>query len=257
MLTLVQSCSFGKMQKNDPPLAGASVDSTLKGVKSEAPLPILNLRKSGLKNLSLRAGITFDMPELSAAASADMRIASGDSISLVITGPLGISFGRLFATPDRFSFYNMMESVLFEGTPSSENLRKAAKMNISYGDLVSLIRAEQAGSPNDYILQKNYSGSGRLFKNILPDSTAEFLLTDSKMMRIDQYQRKNISNETVLNVFYKDYKEIDGFSMPTTIVIKFAKGTITISDIEYAINPAYDKPFSFKIPKSAKIIRMD
>ena len=91
-------------------------------------------------NVRIKASINFKFPELSNSANAVIEMAKRDSILVTITGPFGISVGRLYANPNEFIMNNNLQNITFTGNPTEKNIMQIANIPLSFNDLMSILR---------------------------------------------------------------------------------------------------------------------
>lgn len=72
--------------------------------------------QTSVRTLDGTANITLDTPEYSGKFSADVLLQGNDSLLLTVTGPLGLRVGKVFATGERFVFYNQVMNQFMVGT---------------------------------------------------------------------------------------------------------------------------------------------
>lgn len=71
--------------------------------------------QASLQSLDGTANITLDTPEYSGKFNADVLLQGSDSLLLTVTGPLGLRVGKVFATGERFVFYNQIMNQFMVG----------------------------------------------------------------------------------------------------------------------------------------------
>ncbi|MFH1051973.1 MAG: DUF4292 domain-containing protein [bacterium] len=216
-------------------------------------------RNKEYKNLSFKSNISVVMKDMSNMASANINMAYSDSISMSLFGPFGIPFGKLYATKSNVVFYNIMTNQVLEGKPSSENMRTAVFLPLSYEDFIRLIRCETPGEPKDFIFDKNLNDDEILFKNISNPEYIEYAVLSNKDKIITQYQRKQADGTLLIHVFYTDYLKSNGIDFAQKQLYKFPEMDInvTMEIKDLIINGTFDKPFSFNIPSNIDRIKLD
>lgn len=211
-------------------------------------------RNLDLKNLSLKGSISATFDGSSQSGSFKLLIAGVDSISMIISGPLGITVGKLFATSDKFVFYNVFNDEALTGSPTEEGLKRAVNLPLAYSDFVRLARAETPFDPDLYVKQESggelykYSGAGFAdFASL--NETAE----------LGVYQRGQAGSVTIFNANFKDYVWRGARRFPEKLVLSFPglKAEIVLEIDDAKFNETFDKPFSFNIPKSVKTYKVD
>jgi len=234
--------------------------STVKKTKDLSGISVLPQHKENLKTLNLTAKLIPTFKDFNNTVLSKIKISGIDSMSMSIIGPMGITVGKMYSRSDYFIFYSTFENTAYEGNPSADNLKKAARMPISFEDYVHLIRCEPPGNPSDYLLAHEDSGNPKkLFRNESDESYVEYALFSSSDNSLVQYQRKLRDGTLVLSAFFRDYEEFGGFRLARTIQMKFPEleGMITMEFENIEVNKHSDEPYSFKIPPSVKRNRMD
>ncbi len=216
-------------------------------------------RNIEFRNLSLKSNISVVMKEMSNMATANINMAYSDSISMSLFGPFGIPFGKLYATKSNVVFYNIMTNQVLEGKPSSENMRTAVFLPLSYEDFIRLIRCETPGEPKDFIYDKYLNDDEILFKNNSNPEYIEYAVLSNKDKVITQYQRKQIDGTMILHVFYTDYTKNNNIDFAQKQQYKFPEMdvNVTMEIRDLIINGTFEKPFSFNIPANIDRIKLD
>ncbi|ROL59610.1 DUF4292 domain-containing protein [Bacteroidetes/Chlorobi group bacterium ChocPot_Mid] len=216
-------------------------------------------RNTKFKDLSVKSSISASMKDQSMMASANMMLAQMDSISMNLSGPFGIPFGKLYATKDYVLFYNIMTNQVLEGKPTPENMRTAVFLPLSYEDFIRLIRCETPGEPQDFVFEKNLNDDEILFKNSKNPKYIEFAVLSKSNKVITQYQRKDADGTLILHVFYMNYTKNNGIDFSQKQLYKFPEldVNLTLEITELKINPVFEKPFSFSIPANIDRIKLD
>ena len=212
-----------------------------------------------LINLTMNGSINSTINGESLSGQFKLMIASTDSISMIIYGPLGVTVGKLFSTQKYFLYFNVLNNEAIEGTPSEDNLNKALQLPLSFSEIVRLFRSETPGDPNDFIKDNTFeSNSETLFKNLSKHEKVEFALF-SENKNLNQYQQKMKNGKLILNTYYQDYRNFNDFNLAQIIIFKFPEmnADINIRIEKYSINEKFEKPFSFSLPKSINRLNLD
>ncbi len=235
----------------------AIVISSCKSTKTTTEFP-MGKRLTSIENMQFVAKINPRFPDFSQPFSARLKIANFDSLSMTATGPFGMAVGRLYADANNFIFHNIFENTIYQGKPNSENLSKAANLNLSFIDLLSLLRGEPPGDFSEFRLF-NKKDEQLIYIRTKGNEFAEFVVISEKNNKLLQYQRKNQNDEVELNVFFSDFKRIDGIDIANKITLDFpiinGKMEIELENIE--LNKQLAGEFRFSIPNSAKLINLE
>lgn len=212
--------------------------------------------------LFMRVKIKPDLKDMSQNVAANVYLSKLDSFGIEIFGPFGISVGKLFSDEHSFMFFNTFENKAYTGTPSAENLKKVSGLDFSFSDLIKILRLSAPTDVSEFELDKSYENE----QNALFTSSTgepEFLLVSETTGNIVRYQRKNKNDETIMNIFYKDYKTFENkdsknFSKPSEITVQLPQeeGSIKIEIDEYkelqkSVN------FGFKVPSNIEVVNVD
>lgn len=228
------------------------------GVKTTKDINPLTIKK-GMRHLNLKGNFSTTFPGLQQSLQFSLKLAEKDSLKFEVFGPMGMIVGRLFATPNRFLFYNVITSEAFTGTPSAKNLNLAMNLPLSYSDFVSFLRCEPAQAIETFVLDSSYSSDGKVLFMSVQKGFVDYVLVRQEDNHIVQQQRKLVDGKVLLNVFYDEYNAYDGFNIASSIKFNFPKlsGTVFVNNSNVKINEEYVKPFNFAIPSSVKIRKFD
>ncbi len=220
-------------------------------------LPRIN---PGLINILMIANVTSEFDSKVVPSKAKVKIAGNDSVSMNFSF-FGMTVAKIFATRTYFLFYNIFENTAMEGTPNSAGLKEAIKIDLSFDDMVKLLKCQPPGPERLYTIVSDEDieeGQG-LYVNKIGDNYVEYILYSYSENAIVQYQRKSMQGEIILNVYYKDYIKIGGFALAQKIVFQFrlidAEQKYEINSIE--VIKKFDKPFSFNTPSSVRKYRFN
>lgn len=218
----------------------------------------LKLKNDGLKNLSLEGNIQVAFPEMNNTVLFSLEAAGIDSMLLTLSGPFGITVGKLYCEKDYFMFYNVLENSLYEGTPTSSNLSEMVNLPLSYSDLVLLLRCEVPGNPDYFRIDENYGKDGFvLLQNKSMKDYYEYVQLDEEKL-IRQYQRKTSNGSIVLNVLYKKYEKFDKANVAERMEFEFpsVNGRISIQNTSIKVNNETG-PLKFSVPGSVSRRNLD
>lgn len=212
-----------------------------------------------ISNVEYQGELISIFPDLNQKMQFKLLMARRDSISLEIYGPLSIVVGKLFAYPDYFLFYNVLQFQAFEGKPDAKNFNNVINVPLSYSDFVSYLRGEPSQSNATFIFDSSYSEENKLLYKSLQGDFVDFVLIDKKQNVIVQQQRKELSGKLVINVLYNDYKVIDNQKLPSHITLSYPEldGSLILKCSSIEINKSYSKSFKFNVPSSIEKIRLN
>ncbi|MCX6153973.1 MAG: DUF4292 domain-containing protein [Candidatus Kapabacteria bacterium] len=246
ILFFILSCSTSKQISRN-----ANIDENLG--------PVQLKWHNDMEYLELNCNFNIKAGDNDASASGKFILCRRDSLSLSISGPFGISIGKLFSRKDYFLFYNTYQNEIYEGTPTVENLSHAVRIPLSYSDLVALIRAE---TPESALIFKESARDKDLgtidFKAKNASNEDVFVKLNNKNSSILEYSRRNSEGE-LIHVTYTTYFKISGFYRPKKINIRFPQSEVEIEIIENEtkINKKPEKPLSFNKPDDVPVKRLE
>jgi hypothetical protein len=216
--------------------------------------------KLSLKNIEIEANFTTEINGNPITLNSNLLINNLDSLQMNLYGPFGIMVGRFFADGGNFKFFNILENKVYKGKATAENIYKASGIYVSVADLIRIIRGEVPFKPNEYIFTEFQNDPPKaLFKRIDERSFADFVVLSTENNTIIQYQRKNKSNELILNLAIGEYSKIENFDLPQNFTASFPKekAKLNINVNKCKINEEAAKAKSFDIPSSAVIVDLD
>jgi hypothetical protein len=240
---LMVSCSSTKKVSSD---LGVDKDK-LNG------LPI----KTEIQNLTIKCKLNVDYKSSKNSANAVIKLAGYDSVSIMITGPLSIPVGKLYANKDYFVFYNTLQNEVLEGKPTARNLERAIFLPLDFDDLVKLLRAEPTQIPTSY--KPGETKSDYLTMSTKIDNNKReivYLEKDSKKMKVLEWEQKA---DKLILVEYNRYRSHSGQSLPNLQIYSFPEidAQVEIDVSKYIVNEAYEDAFSFEIPDGVKRFSLD
>lgn len=211
-----------------------------------------------VQSIQLEAKFKTEQKNQNISLDAEIFMKNNDSVFMDMKVLFGIPAAKLLISKDNFKSLNMMENKVYIGKPSKENLNRALKINLSFDDIISLLKVQPPGDLSQYKKASYESPIYDLFYRLHKDEYIEYIKYDTKNNRVIQYQQKTNENKLVLNIYYNSYESNGQFNYPRNIICELpeeeTKITIDISKVEELEN---GKVFDFKIPKNAKIIQVD
>lgn len=214
-------------------------------------------KKIGLYSQEIQATISINMPEMKNTAEALIKLKGADTIFIDIFGPFGIKLGSLWSDKNDFVFLNYFQSYAYLGSPSAENFKMAAQIDMSFDDLMSIFRAEPVADISQYLLEDS-SDSKIIYKRKV-NQEIEFIIVNPLSYSISQYQRQNSSGETVLNIYLDEYKNYSEFLLPDKIIanLPLEGGAVTFELKKRLVNTLQEQIAKPALPSSFKIIDLD
>ena len=248
LLLLVTSCATTpKKEKNTELTTGKK-------------LTVINdTRFSDDANIRIRASISFRFPDMSNSANAVIEMAKKDSILITISGPFGITVGRLYANQNEFIMNNNLQNTTFTGIPTEKNIMQIANIPLSFNDLMTIFRTSTPQNPSSYIYDCKLS----LFRFIDFSGEAtglyeEFIFTNLNN-DIARIERKNILGETVIVASFFDHYTVGNHRFARRINLNFPtlNGNVEIKISDVSLIPQPTNPMRFAKPRSYKEYRFE
>ncbi len=98
--------------------------------------------QESINTLDGQVRITLDSPQYSGNFNADVFMNSSDSMLISITGPFGISVGKVFIAERRFIFYNQVMNQFFTGVKSDFETKNFLQFPITLTELSDIVVAK-------------------------------------------------------------------------------------------------------------------
>ncbi len=175
------------------------------------------LRSSALRSLHLEGSITTMINQMQQTGRVTCSLKDRDSLIMTVYAPFGILVGRLQATPDMMIFYNAIENVVYEGTPSKENFQKFLGIPYTFTELASLLRVEPPAIVSEF--KRTADSNGRILyvrPGIDKRERLTYTITDSTLQ---EYASRSLEGELLAVVRYSDYTMVDGYAYPKAMVL--------------------------------------
>jgi len=220
-------------------------------------IPALKDFNSSIKNLKIEGEIDIDSPQLDNSADFEMTICGTDSLSMIISGPLGITVAKLFATKSQFVFINSFNGELYKGKPTKENFEKVANIPLSFNDLINLLQSKLLYNVNQYKYMKIYDNNYVFM--IDNNKIYDEIITNQELNKMLYLKRYNSSQLEYFNCSYADFININNNFLAKKITINAPNSNIKLK-IQFdkvQSNVTIDKPISFKIPEKIKTFILD
>lgn len=218
------------------------------------------INKVDLEYINAYAKFSAEVNGSSQSFAGRYRLAGQDSISMDIFGPFGIAVGRLYSSSDLFLFHNIFENSAYEGIPSAKNFQRTAQINVSFADLIAIVRAEPLNDPDEYkLFDLDTNKNIAIYQNIEKKRYIELIKYSFNEGAITQYQRKTSDGSLYLKVSLQNYMLYKNWRLPETIVFEFPlnNSKLEMNIKEMTINTYDGKPFSFSLPSGIEKINLD
>ena len=249
LLLFITSCAT--IKKEIPTVKDATV--------SNNALTTAQTKFSDYANIRIRASIRIKFPDMSNSANAVIEMAKKDSILISITGPFGISAGKLYANPNEFIMNNNLQNMTFTGIPTEKNIMQIVNIPLSFNDLMSIFRTSISQNTNDYDYNSELSTNElSLFQlKEFSDETAnerlyEELIYVNLNNDIVKMERKNILGQTIIVANFAEHSTVGKYRFANKLNLDFpilnGNVEIKISDISIILQPT--TPMRFSKPRS-------
>ena len=228
-------------------------------------LTVASNKFSDAANIRIRASISFKFPDMSNSANAVIEMAKRDSILVTITGPFGISVGKLYATPNEFIMNNNLQNTTFVGVPTEKNIMQIANIPLSFNDLVSILRTSTSQNATNYIHNSESSDAElsafHLAEFVAGTSEAgyqEFISVNSHN-DVVRMERKDILGQTIIVANFSEHSTVEQYRFAKNLNLNFptlsGSVTIRISDISLTTQPT--TPMRFTKPRTYREFRFE
>lgn len=235
-------------------LAACSTVKQAADTDKQDAITVLPINK-GLENITVKGQVTFKAKDQQMTGNYKAEIAGTDSLSLTLFGPMQIAAGKLYARTDYFLFYDVFNNRAYEGTPNSQNMNSAFRLELGFSDMIKLFRGELPYNAELYKYDRKIE-NGTLFKYKAPGEFADFALisTDGSLL---QYQRKLQDGTMVMNVQYSEHEKINEYILPGKISLSFPANDalVTFEADSYKTNEEFIKPFIFLLSSDVKRVK--
>ena len=245
LLLLITSCATVKQNEN---------------ITVREKLTVLdNSRFSDETNIRIRANISFKFPDASNSANAIIEMAKRDSIFITISGPFGISVGKLYANPNEFIMNNNLQNTTFIGIPTENNIMQIANIPLSFNDLMSILRTTSPQNSDKYFYNSDLS----VFELSKSPFTKNELYRESIFTNlnndISRIERKNLFGQTEIVAIFSEHYSVGKHRFAKKINLNFpllnGNVEIKISDISILSQPT--TPMRFAKPRTFREFRFE
>ena len=131
----------------------------------------------------------------------------GDTISVTLAAPFGMTAGTMFATADTFVVVNYLSREVLVGHPDAQSIASVSPIPLRLSDVRAFMRGTIPGDLRRFTSGPPRTDAKKLY--IARDSAgAEFMLIDTTTSTLSQYQRKDKQGKTVLNLVLGDVRDI-------------------------------------------------
>lgn len=212
-----------------------------------------------VKNVEFIANINTSFPENSISLNSKIVIAANDSMQMSVSAAFGLQVAKVYASKEEIVFFNIFENSVTTGTPSAENFLKLTKINLSFEELIHLLKSEVPSPIEEYKLLKNVDGKDYLALAKTKKEGIEYITLNKDNGTLRQYQFKDNAGTLITSVSFKDFKLYENELFASNIAINFPSlnGTITFEIEDIILNKPIEGPLRFKVPSDAKTTKLN
>lgn len=255
-LAFAAGCGVLPKKAQRPPLSAPQV--SLKQVKE-----VMEKRVEAFHDLTASARLTLRTSEGHTALRQILLLQKGPYIRAETLGPFGQPSAYFTSNAEKINVYYPDQGKFFAGSPSSKNVLNFLGINIDVADLVMLLTGN--------LPQRG--GNGRETLDYMPEDGA-YLLSQTNLdgpfrERLVWVEPKSFYPVTVkfygsgsfpvLRVDYDKYQEVNGFGLPTRIVISHPSDgvEITLNYISPEVNKGVSSAaFFLPVPEGVQVIEL-
>ncbi len=211
---------------------------------------------SNLKNLYAIAESSISLQGNNYSADLEIKIADDDSISIIVTGAFGMTYGKVYSTQKLFVLLNAFAGKIYTGNPQSKQLTEFIGTDLSISNLIDIFKAKLLFDPNQYKFVESKNDENKF--EYINDKLQDNVILD-QYQRIKAYSRKDNGQDIFrVNYFYTSASKNNFNTLKSLkLFIPQAKSSLELNFESYNILTDLKTPFSFKIPKNATIEKFD
>lgn len=178
-------------------------------------------------------------------------IAARDSMRVTMSGPLGMTAGRLYARPDFFVFVDYLQRRVLDGRPDAPDLVRTMPFPITVSDLSALMQGAVPGDVTRFAEVSVRQDGSVLFGAPTADGM-EFALVDTASNLLRQYQRKRSDGTLVLNVTFDDVRQVNDVPVAhaVDVLIDDRRQALSFRLTTVAVNVDVTERLTLDIPPS-------
>jgi outer membrane lipoprotein-sorting protein len=204
--------------------------------------------------------INVDSPKMSAKASFEILLKKPDSIRISVFGPFGIDVAKAVVSPDKFTFYDVMNNKVYKGDNNKDILKKIFKVDIAFEDLMDAFTGsvdltdKLRKSPDKYdVVDDKYNLT---YIDSSENTRSEYEVSADDFS-IQQFRLFTLPDKLIFEGEYSRFKDFEGIKVPMVAEVDNAAMEQRL-DIEYrnvTVNGEI-KNLTFNYPSDAKVIQM-
>ncbi|MEI7812651.1 MAG: DUF4292 domain-containing protein [Ignavibacteria bacterium] len=218
----------------------------------------LEANRRKVKNFEGSGSLVINTEQLNTTVSFKVALQKPDSVYIEIYGPFGIDLAQVLVTNSNFSFYDIMNNVVYKGKSNSDVLKKIFKINLSFDDLMDAftgavnLTQRLSQEPDNYeIVYDKYvltyidAISGQMNKFTI--GIRDLVITD--------YQLISSTDKLLIQIGYTKFKVQGGVSIPysTDVQLKNDKQSMKIEYRKIEVNKQNIR-VSMSIPEDVQVV---
>lgn len=210
---------------------------------------------SNLKNLFAKADGSIFMQGNNYSADLEIKIADNDSLSIIVSGAFGMTYGKVFSTIEKFILLNSFAGKVYTGNPESAQLSQIIGTNISIKNLMDIFKAKLLFAKEKYKFVESQNNENKF--EYSDKQLQDYVILD-QFQRIKAYSRKDKGQDIFrVNYYYSANKNDFNTLKSLKLFIPQATSSLELNFDTYNFLTDFKTPFSFKLPKNATIIKLD
>jgi len=227
---------------------------------SERLIKKLEANRRKIKNFEGNGTVGVNTPELNTSISFRVKLIRPDSVFVDFYGPFGIDLAQAVISANYFTFYDMMNNVVYKGRSDNDVLKKIFKVDLTFSELMDILvgsvnlTVNLTREPDNYevvydryILSYNENNSTRTSKYYV----------DVRELAITKYQILNSTDNIIAEGTYSKFRVIENIAVPFSIKVerKMDKQELNIEYKNITLNKD-NVQIKLEIPDDAEIIHL-
>jgi hypothetical protein len=199
--------------------------------------------------------MSIDTPGFSTIGTVEVKILKPDSLMIEVFSYLGMHVGKGLITKSDFTFLNLREFSVSQGSTNAGNLENILHFPIEFRDIIECLSGTLNVHDNGTTLSGVRTGNTYSISSRNEQFSAEYTI-DLSYEAVTQYIRRDRENNIIEEFMFKDFRKKSGIYIPHMLKILHPKAdenfvlvydNIRLNDREL--------DFNLKIPEKAVRIR--
>lgn len=204
---------------------------------------------------SLTGDGTLHVETASFSHSGDFTLAlrKPDSIQITVEGPFGIRVAQALITRNTFQAYSALENKLYVGPTSTENLRKALRLELGFDDILALFTGGRVLDADRRLPDAAGIDGDDAFFVFRDSEVSRRYVVDAASLAIRKFQLLDRNGIMTFEQTFSDFATVDGVIVPRVIraIQHQRRQIVTLSYAELRPN-AEGFRFEFSPPGNAR-----